>query len=109
MSRALVFLFVGHFRGGEQPAITDTPGGSSRLGIAAAKKGARMARPLLKTKEHDGTLYKRLPEIEAAIDAALTQDLETLCRRAKIRDKRATDYLPSECLVHLIRDAHRHN
>jgi hypothetical protein len=48
-----------------------------------------------------------LPQIEAAIDAALTQDLETLCRRAKVRDKRSADYLPSECLVHLIREVHR--
>lgn len=66
-----------------------------------------MARPLSKTKEDDGTLYKRLPEIEAAIDAALSQDLDTLCRRAKMRDRRSADYLPSECLVHLIREAHR--
>lgn len=66
-----------------------------------------MARPLSKTKEDDGTLYKRLPGIEAATDAALIQDLDTLCRRAKVRDSRSADYLPSECLVHLIREAHR--
>jgi DNA-directed RNA polymerase specialized sigma24 family protein len=67
-----------------------------------------MARPLSKIKEDDGTLYHRLPEIEAATDVALSQDLDTLCRRAKVRDRQSTGYLPSECLVHLIREAHRH-
>jgi hypothetical protein len=58
--------------------------------IAAATQRARMARPLSKTKEDDGTLYKRLPVIEAAIDAALTQDLETLCRRTVNRPPKMT-------------------
>jgi RNA polymerase sigma factor (sigma-70 family) len=64
-----------------------------------------MARPLRKTKA-DGTPYKRFPAIEAAIDAALRiQDLDILRRRAEVRDRRSPDYLPSECLIHLIRDA----
>ena len=66
-----------------------------------------MAQPLTKKKEDDGTLYTRFPEIEAAIEAALGHDLDRLCRRATIRDQKSSDYLPSECLVHLIRDAHR--
>jgi len=66
-----------------------------------------MAQPLKKIKEDDGTLYTRFPEIEAAVDVALGHDLDRLGRRATIRDRKSRDYLPSECLVHLIRDAHR--
>jgi hypothetical protein len=66
-----------------------------------------MAQPLTKTKEDDGTLYTRFPETEAAIEAALGHDLDRLSRRATIRDRKSPDYLPSESLVHLIRDAHR--
>jgi hypothetical protein len=69
-------------------------------------KGGNMPRPLSKTKS-DGTTYTRFPEIEAAIDAAFMQDLETLRDRAAIRERKAKDYLPSECLVHLIREARR--
>ncbi|UGY07454.1 hypothetical protein [Bradyrhizobium quebecense] len=66
-----------------------------------------MAQPLSKTKEDDGTPYTRPTAIEAAIDVALGQDLETLCRRAAIRNSKLPDYLPSECLVHLVRHALR--
>lgn len=60
-----------------------------------------MARPLEKT-DADGNPYHRPPSIEAAIDTALAQDLQTQCDRALIRDKKSADYLPPECLVHLI-------
>jgi hypothetical protein len=66
-----------------------------------------MAQPLTKTKGDDGTLYTRFPEIEAAIEAALGQDLGMLGHRAAIRDRKSSEHLASECLVHLIRDAHR--
>ena len=61
-----------------------------------------MARPLEK-KKRKGKSYTRPPEIETAIEAALAQDLETLKRCALVRDKTSSEYLPSECLVHLIR------
>jgi len=64
-----------------------------------------MARPLEKTT--NGKLYTRPPEIEAATDAALTQDLDTQLRRALIRDTHDPEYLPSECLLHLVREARR--
>ena len=64
-----------------------------------------MARPLLK-KNEKGTLT-RPPGIEAKIDAALTQDWTTLSRLARVTDPRSPDFVPSECLVHLIRDAIR--
>jgi hypothetical protein len=65
-----------------------------------------MARPLEKTRR-DGTLYTRSSEIEAAIDTAIGQDLETVCDQTQISNPRAKNYLPSEILVYLIREARR--
>jgi RNA polymerase sigma factor (sigma-70 family) len=70
-------------------------------------KGGIMAQPLKKTRKKDGSLYHRRDDIEVAIDVALTQDLTTQSKRALIRDYAAPDYLPSEVLLHLIRDARR--
>jgi DNA-directed RNA polymerase specialized sigma24 family protein len=52
-----------------------------------------------------GVGYKRPPEIEASIDEALEQELEEQLRRANIRDPDDPAYMPSECLVHLLREA----
>ena len=65
-----------------------------------------MARPLTKHDQH-GTLYSRPPLIEGLIDVALSQDLATLRTRAALRDQKAPEFLPSECLVHLVRDGRR--
>jgi hypothetical protein len=65
-----------------------------------------MVRPLTK-RTGNGDRYTRPANIEAVIDVALTLDWPALHQRALIRDRRSTDYLPSECLVHLIRKAHR--
>lgn len=65
-----------------------------------------MAPPLKRVKQ-DGTPYTRPPAIDAGIDAALTQSLETLSRRAVLRDPAHPDYLPSEVLLHLVRAARR--
>lgn len=65
-----------------------------------------MARPLIK-KDQKGVLYVRPPSVEAKIDGTLGQDWETLSKRAQITDPNAPDFLPRECLVHLIRDAIR--
>ncbi len=62
-----------------------------------------MARPLLKTNEKG--VLTRPPGIEAKIDEALKHDWATLSGRARVADPRSLDFLPSECLVHLIRDA----
>jgi len=64
-----------------------------------------MARPLLK-KNEKGVLT-RPPGIEAKIDSAPSQDWATLSRRARVTDSRSSDFLPSECLVHLSRAAIR--
>lgn len=64
-------------------------------------KGGDMARPLLKKG------LARPPGIERKIDVALTQDWATLSRRARETNPQSGDFLPSECLVHLLRDAIR--
>jgi hypothetical protein len=64
-------------------------------------KGGGMARPLSKKD------LTRPPGIEQKIDVAVAQDWTTLSRRARDTNPRSGDFLPSECLVHLIRDAIR--
>ena len=65
-----------------------------------------MVRLLTKCKG-DGERYTRPPSIECEIEGALRDDLPTLKRRLSITDRESSDYLRSECLVHLIRDAQR--
>ncbi len=65
-----------------------------------------MARPLIK-KNQNGEQYTRPPGIETKIDEALGQDVGTLVKRSRVTDSYSPDYLPSECLVHIIRDAIR--
>jgi len=60
-----------------------------------------MARPLTKKT------LTRPPGIERKIDIALTQDWSTLSKRARDPNPQADTFLPSECLVHLLRDAIR--
>ena len=60
-----------------------------------------MARPLTKKN------LTRPPGIERKIDIALPQDWAILSRRARETNPQSGDFLPSECLVHLLRDAIR--
>ena len=60
-----------------------------------------MARPLSKKD------LTRPPGIERKIDIALPQDWAILSRRARETNPQSGDFLPSECLVHLLRDAIR--
>ncbi|MEH6953043.1 hypothetical protein V4R08_17635 (plasmid) [Nitrobacter sp. NHB1] len=53
----------------------------------------------------EGGFYTRRPEIEASIDEALAQSPERVLRRAAIRNVRDTNYMPMECLLHLMREA----
>ena len=64
-----------------------------------------MARPLF--KKNGKAVLTRPQGIEGKIDIALTQDWATLSRRARETNPQSGDFLPSECLVHLIRDAIR--
>jgi cysteine desulfurase len=61
-----------------------------------------MAQPLTKLTR-TGQLYTRPPSVEAKIDQALTEDEPRLWTRLQVTDRRAPDYLTSECLVHLFR------
>lgn len=65
-----------------------------------------MIRPLTKHRK-DGAPYARQPGINAALEIALAQGEATLLQRTSIRDPRSHDYLPSECLVYLIREEMR--
>jgi DNA-directed RNA polymerase specialized sigma24 family protein len=64
-----------------------------------------MARPLKKI-DHTGACYRRPPEIEAAIDVAVGQDLEHLRARAAGPSTHG-EALEPEVLVYLIREARR--
>lgn len=63
-----------------------------------------MARPLNKMTK-DGAAYTRPATVEASIDEALTQDLETVLQRAVICKSDQLGYMPLECLLHLAREA----
>lgn len=63
-----------------------------------------MARALNKIKG-TGEYYTRPADIEAVIDEALTQDLDTVLARANIRNPKQPGYMPLECLLHLAREA----
>jgi hypothetical protein len=65
-----------------------------------------MARALTKT-DLSGKLYTRPGDVEAAIDAAIKQDLDTSAKRAWISNPDKAEFLPTGCLVHLLRDAGR--
>jgi hypothetical protein len=65
-----------------------------------------MAQPLTKRKG-DGALYTRPARIEAKIDLALDQAWPVILAWAAETDPKHADFLPNECLVHLIRKAHR--
>jgi hypothetical protein len=55
----------------------------------------------------NGIQYGRPDDVEANIDVALSQDTRTLLQRATILDRHSPEYLKSECLVYLIREAGR--
>jgi hypothetical protein len=65
-----------------------------------------MARPLTKTKQN-GQPYVRPASIEVNINGALGQDLSTLNQRLLVSDHSSSQYLTTECLVHLMRESGR--
>ena len=64
-----------------------------------------MARPLNKCYP-DGSRYSRPEKIESSINGLLAENIDTLSRRAGLHES-SPEYIASECLVHLIRDARR--
>ena len=69
----------------------------------ARERGVKMAKSLMK-RDQAGNIYKRPPSIEAKIDTVLGKNTSTLQQLAML-GRRSPDYIPSECLVHLIRNA----
>ena len=65
-----------------------------------------MVRPLTK-RTKDGTRYVRPLAVEAEIEGVLREDPTALRRRLLVRDKASPQYLQSECLIYLFRDALR--
>lgn len=65
-----------------------------------------MARPLTK-KDKNGVLYVRPASVESVIDALAGKDLDSIKGRAEIRSPNSSQYVPSESLVFVIRDAWR--
>jgi hypothetical protein len=66
-----------------------------------------MIRPLTKRKKKDQSLYTRPPKVEEEIALVVTQELKTLRRRLLVTKRELPDYLQTETLVHLIRNAFR--
>lgn len=67
-----------------------------------------MIEPLRKTTL-DGQPYARPTLIQSRLGDLLKQPREKILEVARIRDRNAPGYVPSECLVHLLRAARRDN
>ncbi|MFZ1701033.1 MAG: hypothetical protein WBO10_04015 [Pyrinomonadaceae bacterium] len=65
-----------------------------------------MALPLNKSYP-DGRTYSRPKSVEEAIDSLLLESVEALCGRAEVPNRDHADYIASESLVHLVREARR--
>lgn len=66
-----------------------------------------MVRVLTKQNKKTGVPYIRPTAIEAHIEDVLRDDFPRLLQRLSVTDKASPEYLTSECLVHLFRDAFR--
>lgn len=68
----------------------------AREGVAPSVAPLRMKRP-------DGKLYDRPKEIEAALTVLLQSPANEIVRRARIEGADDPDYVPSECVLYLVR------
>lgn len=57
----------------------------------------------------DGTRYTRPPEIEAALTRVLALPRDGVIAQAQVRDPADPAFIPSECLIHLLRHSRRDN
>lgn len=69
--------------------------------------GAMEIPPLRKVKQ-DGQLYRRRQPIETMLAELAGVSFEVIGERARILDRRSPDYIPSEVLVHWIRQTRHH-
>jgi DNA-directed RNA polymerase specialized sigma24 family protein len=66
--------------------------------------------PPLTKRTDDGILYRRPAEIEAALERVLALGRDDILAAVAIQDRGHPDYIPSECLLHLVRKtAHDNN
>jgi hypothetical protein len=63
----------------------------------------------LTRKKKDGTPYTRPDNVEALLTVLGKLPREAILDRAHIRDRKNPNYVPSECLVHLIRASRAEN
>lgn len=63
---------------------------------------ATLIEPLRK-RDVDGEVYTRLPDIQAKLAELCVLAGDEISRRCGVQDPESADYLPSECLVHLVR------
>jgi RNA polymerase sigma factor (sigma-70 family) len=56
-------------------------------------------------KQSDGKAYFRPPEIEAAMESLAGLSIEEVARRAVISDSDDPEYVPSECVLHFVRQS----
>ena len=75
--------------------------------MADQEQSAETIPPLRKLtkRRSDGRLYTRRPSIEALLTKLVTTAQPALTERIAIHDRRHPDYVPSECLVYLLREA----
>lgn len=66
-----------------------------------------MALPLTRVSKKTGKIYVRPADVEAQIDLVLALGFSEALRRSKIVDPASPDFLCSECLTHLVRQAKR--
>ena len=75
--------------------------------MASNERGTRPA-PLVRTRRN-GTPYTRRVEIEAALADLLERPRDEIAAALEIRNPSAPEYIPSECLVHLLRQTRYDN
>ncbi|MFN7938339.1 MAG: hypothetical protein U0R19_33735 [Bryobacteraceae bacterium] len=69
-----------------------------------------MAEPLRQKNPNDGSIYQRPPSVEAALDALLLLPIDQFVQRCAITSRSDPAYVPSECLLHVLRRVARlHN
>lgn len=70
--------------------------------------GVTRPAPLVRTRR-DGTPYKRRDEIEAVLTELIGKPRDEIATSLEIRDPRSPGYIPSEALVHLLRQTRYDN
>lgn len=71
--------------------------------------GSYLMSPPLRKATRDGTLYRRRPEVEVALNELRAQPRARVVDRCSVTDPTKVDYLASECLLHLVREARSDN